>query len=228
MIDIVIQSCAGVLWTLAYVLIIRRSRRDRVYGMPLVALCANITWEFWYSLVDRPPLPDASKRAGQFTVDFVWFVFDLVIVAQTLRYGPRQFAWLGRRGFYALFALMLAVTGPSVVLVNKEFHDVYAIRVTFLQTLLMSGLFLAMLNARRSLAGQSLGVALAKMGGTVLASLGVLLYPPDPVYRHSVLLPFLYVAIFALDLTYTLLVWHLGREERRTGAASPVEEPIPA
>lgn len=226
--DTLIQSGAGVLWTLAYLLIIRRSRRDRVYGMPLVALCANITWEFWYSLVDRPPLPDPTNRAGQFVVDFVWFLFDLVIVAQTLRYGPRQFAWLGRRGFYAMFALLLAVTGPSVVLINKEFHDTYAIRVTFLQTLLMSGLFLGMLNARRSLAGQSLGIALAKMGGTLLASLGIALYPPDPVYRHSVLLPFLYVAIFALDLTYTLLVWHLGREERRTGTAPPVGERVAA
>jgi hypothetical protein len=211
---IIIQSCAGLLWTLAYILIIRQGRRDRVYGMPIVALAANITWEFWYSLVDLPPLPDPSKRAAQFVVNFVWFAFDLAIVWQTLRYGPRQFAWLGRKGFYAMLALTLAVTGPSVVLINNEFHDGYAIRGTFLQTLAMSGLFLGMLNARRSLAGQSLGIALAKMGGTLLASLGVFLYPPAPVYRHSVLLPFVYVAIFVLDLAYAGMVWRLGRKAR--------------
>jgi hypothetical protein len=210
-IGIVIQSFAGLLWTLAYLLIIRRARRDRVYGMPIVALSANLAWEFWYTFVELPPHPDPTKHAAQFAVNFVWFVFDVAILWQTLRYGPRQFAWLGRAGFYAMFTLALGVTGTTVILLNKEFHDVFGVRASFVQNLMMSGLFLGMLNARRSLAGQSLGVALSKMGGSFLAALGVLLYPPAPIYRHSVLLPFLYVAILVLDLLYTGLVWRLGR-----------------
>ena len=33
----------GLFWTLTYVLVIRQGFRDRTYGMPLVALCANIS-----------------------------------------------------------------------------------------------------------------------------------------------------------------------------------------
>lgn len=211
MIGIVIQSFAGLLWTLAYILIIRQGRRDRVYGVPIVALSANLAWEFWYTFVELPPHPDPTKHAAQFWVNFIWFVFDVAILWQTLRYGPKQFAWLGKAGFYAMFALTLGITGASVILLNKEFHDVFGVRASFVQNLMMSGLFLGMLNARRSAAGQSVGIALAKMGGTFLAALGVLLYPPAPIYRHSVLLPFLYVAILVLDLLYTGLVWRLGR-----------------
>jgi hypothetical protein len=211
-IGIVIQSFAGLLWTLAYLLIILRARRDRVYGMPIVALSANLAWEFWYTFVELPPHPDPTKHAAQFWVNFIWFVFDVAILWQTLRYGPRQFAWLGRAGFYAMFVLTLGITGTGVILLNKEFHDVFGVRASFVQNLMMSGLFLGMLGARRSTAGQSVGIALSKLGGTFLAALGVLLYPPAPVYRHSVLLPFLYGAILVLDLLYTVLVRRLGRE----------------
>jgi hypothetical protein len=210
-IGIVIQSFAGLLWTLAYLLIILRARRDRVYGMPIVALSANLAWEFWYTFVELPPHPDPTKHAAQFWVNFIWFVFDVAILWQTLRYGPRQFAWLGRAGFYLMFVLALGITGAAVILLNKEFHDVFGVRASFVQNLMMSGLFLGMLNARRSTAGQSVGIALSKMGGTFLAALGVLLYPPAPVYEHSVLLPFLYVAILVLDLLYTGLVRRLDR-----------------
>lgn len=225
MTGIVIQSLAGVMWTLAYILIILRSRRDKVYGVPLVALSANLTWEFWYTLVELPPHEDQTKLAAQFVVNFVWLVFDVVILAQTLRYGPRQFPWLPRGGFYALFALALAVTGPTIVLLNKEFDDVYGVRASFVQNLVMSGLFLAMLNARRSTAGQSAGIAVSKMVGTGLAALGVYLYPPAPVYDDSVLLPFLYVAILVLDVVYAAGVWRLRSVP---APADPVAVKVPA
>ncbi|MFC6885742.1 MULTISPECIES: hypothetical protein [Actinomadura] len=225
MTGIVIQSLAGLMWTLAYILIILRSRRDKVYGVPLVALSANLTWEFWYTLVELPPHEDPVKLAAQFVVNFVWLVFDLVILAQTLRYGPRQFDWLPRAGFYAMFALVLAVTGPTIVLLNKEFDDVFGVRASFVQNLVMSGLFLAMLNARRSAAGQSLGIALSKMAGTGLAALGVFLYPPAPVYDHSVLLPFLYVAILVVDGVYTAGMWRLRDVP---APAAPVVEKVAA
>jgi len=50
MFDILLVS-SGVLWTVTYLLIIRRGFLDHTYGMPLVALCANLSWEFIFSFV---------------------------------------------------------------------------------------------------------------------------------------------------------------------------------
>jgi hypothetical protein len=50
MFDILLVG-SGVLWTITYLLIIRRGVLDRTYGMPLVALCANLSWEFIFSFV---------------------------------------------------------------------------------------------------------------------------------------------------------------------------------
>jgi hypothetical protein len=34
----------NILWAIIYVLVIRAGRRDRTYGMPLVAMWGNLSW----------------------------------------------------------------------------------------------------------------------------------------------------------------------------------------
>jgi hypothetical protein len=184
---------SGVLWTLAYLLMIQRGFLDRTYGMPLVALCANLSWEFIFSFVYPHDLP---QRA----VNVVWFSFDLVILFQLLLYGPREFADLPRRAFYAVLALALAASFGAVLAVTLEFDDLDGVYSAFGQNLMMSVLFIAMLRSRGSLRGQSVGIALLKLGGTALASFAFYFHNPD--HAGSVLLPFLYVAILIFDGIY--------------------------
>jgi hypothetical protein len=196
---------SGVLWTLAYLLIIRRGFLDRTFGMPLVALCANLSWELIFAFVYPHDLP-------QLAVNVVWFSFDLVILLQLLVYGPREFADLSRRLFYAVFALALATSFGAVLSVTLELDDFDGAYSAFGQNLMMSVLFLAMLYARKSLRGQSVSIALLKMGGTALASFAFYFYNPE--YDGSILLPFLFVAILVFDAIYAGAViarrWHKG------------------
>jgi hypothetical protein len=184
---------SGALWTFTYVLMIRRGFLDKTYGMPLVALCTNVSWEFIFSfLYPHGPV--------QRPVNIVWFSLDLVILFQLLRYGPREFEDLSKRVFYAMFGLALVTSFCSVVSVTYEFDDWDGAYSAFGQNLLMSVLFLIMLRARGSPRGQSVFIALSKMLGTGLASVAFYLY--SPLSEGSVLLPFLYVAILAFDLMY--------------------------
>jgi hypothetical protein len=201
---------SGVLWTLAYLLMIRRGFLDRTYGMPLVALCANLSWEFIFTFVYPHDLP---QRA----VNVVWFSFDLVILLQLFLYGPREFADLPRRAFYAVLALALATSFGAVLTVTLEFDDFDGVYSAFGQNLMMSILFIAMLRSRGSLRGQSVGIALLKMGGTALASFAFYFYNPD--YDGSVLLPFLYVAILIFDGIYAGAVIVLRRRKAHNSLA---------
>jgi hypothetical protein len=205
MFDAIMVGC-GVLWTLAYLLIIRRGLLDRTYGMPLVALCANLSWEFIFSFVYPHDLP---QRA----VNVVWFSFDLVILLQVLRYGPREFAGLTGRALYAMLTLALATSLGVVLSITYEFDDFDGAYSAFGSNLIMSGLFLTMLRARRSLRGQSVWIALSKMGGTALASCAFYFYNPD--YAGSVLLPFIYVAILVFDGIYAGAVIAYARRRRK-------------
>lgn len=204
---------SGLFWTITYLLIIQRSWRDRSYGMPLVALCANISWECIFSFLLPPQLI-------QHIVNLIWFVLDAVIFALTIRYGPREFLNLSKRAFYTLLGLALVTSFFAVLLVTLEFHDsgVYA---AFGQNLMMSILFITMLFRRRSLRGQSMSIALCKLLGTACASLAFYLYSVP--WHHSVLLPFLYVATFIYDVVYVGMVYVRMRAGTKIVHTSPIK-----
>ncbi len=202
---------SGLFWTATYLLIIRRGTLDRTYGMPLVAFCANISWECIFSFL----LP---SHGVQQVVNIVWFVLDVGILVCILRYGLGEFAGLSKMAFYAVFGLTLATCFCTVLLITLEFHDggTYS---AFGQNLLMSVLFIVMLYRRRSLRGQSLSIALCKLFGTAMASLAFFLYAA--ISQHSVLLPFLYVSTLLYDLIYVGMV-----SQHQRGAANVFHEPL--
>jgi hypothetical protein len=202
---------SGIFWTATYILIIRRSFLDHTYGMPLVALCANISWEGIFSFIYPPFII-------QHVVNLVWFALDTVIFIQLLRYGPREFADLSKRAFYGVCSLTLLTGFGAVFLTTIEFHDsgVYS---AFGQNLMMSVLFLMMLYRRRSLRGQSFSIALCKLLGTAFASLAFFLF--SSLSHRSVLLPFLYVTIFIYDVIYLGMVYRQQRD-----VTGPFNNPI--
>jgi hypothetical protein len=197
---------SGLFWTATYLLIFRQSILDRTYGMPLAALCANISWEFIFSCI----LPSPGV---QHIVNIVWFFLDVSILICFLRFGPGEFADLSKGNFYAAFGVTLATSFCAVLLVTLEFHDrgTYS---AFGQNLMMSALFIVMLYRRRSLRGQSMSIAVCKLFGTALASLAFFLY--TAISHHSVLLPFLYVSILVYDMIYVGMVYRLQRAAART------------
>lgn len=193
-----LQIGSGVLWTAVYILIIRLGFREQTYGMPITALCANISWEFIFSFLypHNPP---------QNYVNIVWFAFDLVIVWQTLRF--RRVAFERERLFYPALILGLLVSCGVILTITVEFNDWDGKYAAFGQNLMMSILFIAMLLKRRDVSGQSIYIALFKMLGTLLPSLLFFLRFPT-----SSLLNFLYVAIFVFDLIYVILLHAKHRE----------------
>jgi len=187
-----LQIGSGILWTAVYILIIRLGFSEKTYGMPIPALCANISWEFIFSFL-------YPHNAPQNYINIVWFVFDLVIVAQTLRFGKSSFepGWL----FYPAFVLGLVTSFAAILAITHEFTDWDGRYSAFGQNLMMSVLFVALLLKRRDVTGQSIYIALGKMIGTILpSSLFFLRFPDSP------LLNFLYLAIFIFDLIYVILL----------------------
>ena len=196
-----LQIGSGFFWTLVYLLIIKRGFEDRTYGMPLVALAANLSWEFIFSvrLPHRPP---------QLYVNYVWLLFDLVILVQTVRFGKQTLKDLvPEKWFYPTLGLSLVTAFGIVLTMSYEFQDWDGKYAAFGQNLMMSILFVIMLLRRKSLAGQSVYIAIFKMIGTVLPSfLFANLYPGTP------LLYFLYVMIFVFDWLYIILLYFKHKE----------------
>lgn len=196
MANILLATCY-LSWTVAYVLIIRRGFADRAYGMPIAAAAANVAWEFIFSFV-RPYDPP------QLYGNLVWFVLDLLIVFQCVRYGRREWAArLSAAWFCAGCALVQVMAFALVWFASLEVTNGPRY-VAFAQNLMMSALFIAMLLRRGNLSGQSLLIGLAKLMGTGSASAYCLL-----MGRGSPLLNVLFLSIVVLDGIYIALVLRL-------------------
>jgi hypothetical protein len=193
----IILLAGGICWILTYIFIISKGFKDKTYGMPLIALCANISWEFIFSFIfpHTPP---------QLFINYLWFGLDIIIVIQFLKYGKNEFSDLSSSKLYTLFTFLI-VSEFGIILVSSitmgEFKGVYS---AFGQNLLMSILFIMMLFKRNSLRGQSIYIAIFKMFGTGLTSLHYYLY--EPISQSSFILPTLFVSIFVFDIVYIYLI----------------------
>jgi hypothetical protein len=179
-------------WTIGYILIIYKGFKDQSCGVPLAAICANITWEFLLTFI----MPFHPLQ--QF-VTLVWFLLDCIILLQFLYYSKNVFS--KRTLHISVFSLMvvafLVQYGMAI-----EFHDELGIYSAFGINLLMSILFIKLLLTKE-LQGQSLSIAYFKMIGTLSAS--ILFYS---LYPLSILLTMMYILIFMLDVVYILMVYN--------------------
>jgi hypothetical protein len=198
-----LKLAAGVLWTIAYALIIRRSALDRATGMPMTALCINISWELYYAAIAPHPPP-------QLYVNWAWVSLDFVIFAQFVKYGRDEInAVLSPRSFFPILGFTLVMAYFGVVAMGHDLHDPDGMYSAFLSNMLMSFLFIQMLLRRGDLRGQSLYIALSKLAGTFCVCIVGHVERPE-----RWLLYFSYVGILVFDVVYAVL---LARRARALG-----------
>jgi hypothetical protein len=193
----------GIFWSLTYILIIRRGFIDKTYGIPLAALCANISWEAIFSFI-HPHFPT------QLYINYIWFFLDVIIIFQLLKFGKSEFPKFSLKQFLFVFLMALTTAFLLVLFITYEFNDFAGAYSAFGQNLMMSILFITMLLSRSDLRGQSIYIALFKMLGTGISSLAFYLY--QPISQVSFILPFLFISIFIYDLIYLGIIYQKYRE----------------
>ena len=196
----VLQLGMALFWIVTYILIIFRGFRDKAYGMPMVAICANISWEFIFAFIH--PQNDLQQK-----ITMIWFALDIVIVMQYLLYGRKEFKkYLSNTLFYASFFITLGVSFLIILTITQDFNDFEGKYTAFSQNLMMSGLFISLLFWRGNIKGQSLAIAVFKMLGTLCASIAFYLY-----FKTS-LITIISIAILIYDWIYIVLVYKLSRK----------------
>lgn len=170
-IKLALTVVSGVCWTIVYIEGIRIGFRDKSYAIPFYALALNFAWESLYTWF--------GFRTNGITVqnifNAVWFMFDIGILYTYFKFGRKYFRVNFRNsaayadGIFVAWSLLFLVTAFAVEYAFlKEFGlGKGAGYSAFLQNLLMSILFIAMLAQRGSREGQSLLIAANKWLGTL-------------------------------------------------------------
>ncbi|MFJ3923271.1 hypothetical protein [Streptomyces sp. NPDC090022] len=166
--ELFLTVVSGLAWTIVYVEAIRVGLAQRTYAMPVAALALNFAWESIYSVREL-----SQGLSAQGAVNVVWALADVVIIHTFLRHGRAEFPAFVTRARFAVGSAVLFGSAYAVqLLFLAHFGGHDAVRYSaFLQNLLMSGLFIAMLLARRGPRGQSLTIAVAKWLGTLAPTL---------------------------------------------------------
>jgi hypothetical protein len=210
-----IGAVGCVLWIAAYVLIIRQAHRDGAYGMPMLALCLNITWE-GVAFLSPNPVPLWKWIEG------LWLGIDAVLLWQLIRYGrtsalpPTLKPW-----FFPLLIGTLTVCALGHWTWQRFWDDKLLFVDAFIINLVMSVLFIHLWLSRLPDArGLSLSAAWCKMLGTALTSIQCGVFLPktmgDQPFRDSwAFMWLLYGTIFVIDAVYVALLIH-GRRRIAT------------
>jgi hypothetical protein len=151
-----------------------------------------------------------QQTPSQRQINFLWVLFDVVLLYQALRYGPRDYPDLSPRVFRWTFVGVLLWAALIVVVGANEFHDTDGMYTGMIIQVPLSASFLMMLKRRGSSAGQSMYIAVVKLVGSLFAGLtGFLLYPSHHLLQ--VLVP----TYFALDVAYLVMLRQTMRREGR-------------
>ena len=197
---LVLTAISGISWTIAYIDAIRVGFeiRDKTYAMPVFALGLNLAWEVLYTYLHR------ADRSAQLVVNATWLICDILIAVTYFRFGrnelPKQLpSWMFTTGALLVLSASFAVQILMYLHFGIKYGSYYS---AFLQNLLMSASFIAMLIQRRGLHGQSLTIAVAKWLGTIAPTIlfGIM--------EDSLLVTGVGFLIFVLDITYIgLVLW---------------------
>lgn len=205
---------SGLCWTFVYFEAARLGFRDKTYAIPFVALALNLAWETVYAA--HGLLRGFSPQTG---VNIVWAVADILVLTTYFRYGKSELpAWVSRPMFWLWTSFMMLAAYTLQLLFIFEFGardgGGYA---AFLQNLLMSGLFIAMLVRRGSTRGQSLPIATAKCLGTLAPTLLFGVVHEIPFYLG------VGVLCTVLDTAY---IWLLYKAQRQPSFLAACRRPL--
>src|SRR5689334_4681861 len=196
----ILALVSGVCWTLVYIEGIRLGIKDRSYAIPFYALALNLSWELLYSYFGFRTRIDL-----QTIINAVWFLFDVGIVYTYFKYGRKYFptnfaSWFLPWSILGLFTAFW-VEYAFVRQFGISAGGAYA---AFLQNLLMSVLFIAMLVSRGNKEGQNLTIAVSKWLGTLAPTIAFgMIGGPKPFILTVGLL----CSVFDLIYIWMVLRW---------------------
>jgi hypothetical protein len=196
--ELFLTIVSGLAWTIVYIEAIRLGFKYKTYAMPVAALALNIGWETIYGVHGL-----TQTISAQSIINLLWAAADVVIVYTFFRFGRAELPkFITRPLFIGWGIVVFGVAYAVQALFIGEFGWTDGARYSaFLQNLLMSGLFIAMLVARRGVRGQSLVIAVAKWLGTLAPTILI------GVLGHLPFILWIGLLCSVLDLIYIGLVW---------------------
>jgi len=204
----------GLFWTLAYLLIFLKGIKDKSYGMPLVPMAFNFTWELIHSFI-------YPSNGISLYLNISWFLIDLGIVYTYFRYSYNSFTifysikkmhWLGLSLSTFFIAFMLNFYGELFfsVLQNKITKElIYAeVLVGFIVFIPIPACMIVRLFQQKNSIGQSFIIALCLAISIISYTLEISFNPFHHQWGNPFMMSLMATCVI-FQLYYTLLIYNM-------------------
>ncbi len=179
----VLFATGALLWVFTYIIVIKNIRKFKFIEIPIVAVCANFSWEFLWSFVFTTDMGELYVWGYR-----IWFFLDCYIVFGLFKYGWKQTSLEEiKKHYHLIVALCLAAWFACLY----YYIDIYDAPIThmgansgYILNVMMSALYPILLLRMNSLNGFSYLGGWFKGVGTFLITIFCFLKFPD----HSWLL----------------------------------------
>ena len=228
---ITVGTGCAISWLITYILIIARTILDKTSAIPLLAVVANIVWEFIYGFILEP------GSDYMHLLSILWFLVDLVIMFLVVKYSKETIStYLDKEVNYLWFVFFLVISSFGLIYFSFiNLSDPAGEYTGFGVNLLMTYLFIDKYFRQKTLGGQSLYVAIFKFLGTLLAFAATLIEAVTTVkpleyinlwqyvsevisfdiYPLTNLVKMLYLLVFIGDIFYILMIHKLVQKNCR-------------
>lgn len=212
----ILTVISGVCWTIVYIEGIRIGFRDKSYAIPFYALALNFAWEALYTFFGFR----INGVTTQNIFNAVWLTFDIGILYTYFKFGQKYFrtdlkdpsaGGTDKTSFIVWSVLGLITAFALQYAFLREFGVAKGAGYSaFLQNLLMSVLFIAMLAGRGNREGQSLSIAINKWIGTLAPTILYGLIGEGGFPRGSFLILVAGILCSIFDLIYIRMLFVAG------------------
>jgi hypothetical protein len=201
--QLILFGVAAAYWVWVYIIVIKDIFKYKFVGIPALAVCANIAWEFLWSIkfyTNMGALFEWGYRA--------WFILDVFIFYSLFKHGRIQFTDKRLQKKFPLiivFAFLCWVAG--IYALTKQYYDPIGAVSAYLVNINMSAIYILLLINFPKEPSLSISNAWHKMLGTALTSVFCFWVFPDQYFMLT-----LSVITFILDVTYIFMVMKFKRQ----------------
>jgi hypothetical protein len=187
------------MWAIVYGFVIYDIFKYKRADIPVLAVCGNVAWEFYWGLIFRTNMGPLLQWSYA-----IWFFLDLIIVYGALRYGGKQEPVVAARKYNVI--IMISVIASWMVIfgffIPKFDDNIGAFTGWILNTMMSIGFVLQ--KIRQPEFGTNRLVAVCKFLGTGSCNF-VCFNSPSLNWNKTLLALCIIFAIF--DLIYIYLVF---------------------
>ncbi|MGZ3852875.1 MAG: transmembrane-type terpene cyclase [Flavisolibacter sp.] len=216
--QLVLFGIAAAYWVWVYIAVIRDIVNNKFVGIPVLAVCANISWEFLWSFffyTNMGAFFEWGYRA--------WFVLDVFIFYSVFRYGRIQFSDPALKKYFGwVIGFTTASWVAAIFAFTNNYSDPVGAISAYLVNAHMSALYILLVLKFPKEKTLSLSTAWHKMLGTALTSVFCFWAFPNATFMLTMT-----VITFLLDMTYIFIVKYYRkpvviRDELRIQTSSAV------